>query len=621
MNRYPLWKYLLLVILVSLGLLYATPNFFGDDPVLQISGVETSQMNAATQSLVTSTLQKDNLTFKSVETEDNGLLVVRFNSVPEQMKAKDILQATFGDQFVVAQNLLGITPKWLQEIGAHPMKLGLDLRGGMHFLLQVDVNGVITVRAKSDMRAIAENLRTADIRYAGIRPDTDGSLLIKFRDSATQQAAQSQLQKNYPDYQITPLTQGADLYLRLQMTAAAIEQMRDYVMTQTITVLRNRIDALGVAEPVVSREGLDRVVVELPGVQDMALAKEMLGGTATLEFHLVDAAHDMQSALAGMVPVGSRIYYMTNGQPILLQNQVVLSGSAITFAAASFDQTGQPSVDIRIAGSQVTTFAQATAANVGRQMAIVYVETKNTPSIVDGKVVNTARRVEHVISAPVIQGPLGNSFQINGMSSMQESKNLAIQLKSGALPANMYPIQEALVGPSLGSANIQRGIISIIAGFVLIVLFMMAYYRVMGIVANIALFMNVVFIVAIMSIIGVTLTLPGMAAIVLTMGLAVDANVLIFERIREELRNGMSVQAAIHAGYERAFATILDANITTLIVAFALFGIGIGAVQGFAITLIIGILTSMVTAVMGSRAIVNLIYGNRPNVKKLSIGI
>lgn len=621
MNRYPLWKYLLLVILVIFGLLYAMPNFFGEDPVLQISGADGTQFNPAAQSLVTTTLQKDNLPFKSVDKEDNGSLVIRFPSVPEQMKAKDILQAILGDQFVVAQNLLGITPKWLQDIGAHPMKLGLDLRGGMHFLLQVDVNGVIAARAKSDMRAIAENLRQADIRYAGIRPDTDGSLLIKFRDSDTQQKAQQQLQTNYPDYQITPLTQGADLYLRMQITPAGLEQIRDYVMTQTMTVLRNRIDALGVAEPIVSREGLDRVVVELPGVQDMALAKEMLGGTATLEFHLVDAQHDLQSALAGMVPVGSRIYYMTNGQPILLQNQVVLSGNAITFAASSFDQTGQPSVDIRIAGSQVTTFAQTTAANVGKQMAIVYVETKNTRSIVDGKVVNTARRVEHVISAPMIQGPLGNSFQITGMGSVQEAKNLAIQLKSGALPANMYPIQERNVGPSLGMANIQRGIISVIAGFVLIVVFMMFYYRLMGIVANLALFMNVVFIVAIMSIIGVTLTLPGIAAIVLTMGLAVDANVLIFERIREELRNGATPQAAIHAGYERAFATILDANITTLIVAFALFGIGIGAVQGFAITLIIGILTSMLTAVMGSRAIVNLIYGNRHNVKKISIGI
>jgi preprotein translocase subunit SecD len=621
MNRYPLWKYLLLVILIIIGLLYALPNFFGEDPVLQISGAEGSQLTTATQSLVTATLQKDNIAIKSIATEDNGLLVVRFNSVSEQMKAKDILQAVLGEQFVVAQNLLSVTPKWLQDIGAHPMKLGLDLRGGMHFLLQVDVNAVITARAKNDMRSIADNLRQADIRYAGIRPDTDGSLLIKFRDDTTQQAAQTQLQKNYPDYQITTLTQGSELYLRLQITPTALEQTRDYVMTQTMTVLRNRIDALGVAEPIVSRQGLDRVVVELPGVQDMALAKQMLGGTATLEFHLVDAQHDLQSALAGMVPIGSRIYYMTNGQPLLLQNQVVLSGSAITFAAASFDQTGQPSVDIRIAGSQVTTFAQATGANIGKQMAIVYVETKNTPTLLDGKMVNTARRVEHIISAPVIQSALPASFQITGMSSVQESKNLAIMLKSGALPANMYPIEERNVGPSLGAVNIQRGIISVIAGFVLIVLFMLIYYRLMGLVANLALLMNVVFIVAIMSIIGVTLTLPGMAAIVLTMGLAVDANVLIFERIREELRNGVSVQAAIQAGYARAFATILDANITTLIVAFALFGIGIGAVQGFAITLIIGILTSMVTAVMGSRAIVNLIYGNRHNVKTISIGM
>jgi preprotein translocase subunit SecD len=352
----------------------------------------------------------------------------------------------------------------------------------------------------------------------------------------------------------------------------------------------------------------------------MALAKEMLGGTATLEFHLVDSDDSVQSAVAGMVPLGTKVYYMSDGSPMLLRNQVLLSGSSITYAAPSFSETGDPSVSIRISGSEVSNFNEVTGQNKGKLMGIVYVETKNSSKMVDGKSVNIARKVERVISAPVINGALGNQFIITGHMSVQESKNLAILLKSGALPANIYPIQEKNVGPSLGAANIHRGVVSVLAGFVIIVLFMAIYYRGMGAIASTALFMNVVFIIALMSIIGVTLTLPGIAGIVLTMGMAVDANVLIFERIREELRLGTTVQAAIHAGYERAFATIIDANVTTLIVAVALVGFGAGTVQAFAVTLIIGLLTSMLTSIMGTRGLVNLIYGNRV-VKNLSIGM
>jgi preprotein translocase subunit SecD len=479
---------------------------------------------------------------------------------------------------------------------------------------------VVIKRLKSDVRNIADSLRQANLRYSGIRTTKDGFMLIKFRDANTRNNAQSSLTTSYPDYLVTPETEGADLYLKVGMSPAAITELRNYTMTQTVTVLRNRIDALGVAEPSISRQGADRIVVELPGIQDMALAKQMLGGTATLEFHMVDSQHDVQSAVNGMVPLGSRVYHMSDGSPILLKNQIVLSGNSITFAAANFDQSGQPSVNIRTAGSQVSTFNRITSSSIGQRMAIVYVETKNTPKLIKGKIVNVSRKVERVISAPVIQGALGNNFQITGLNDVNVAKNLAIQLKSGALPANMYPIQEKNVGPSLGAANIHRGIISVIAGFVLIVLFMALYYRFMGLLANLALFTNVVLIVAVMSIIGVTMTLPGIAAVVLTMGMAVDANVLIFERIREELHNGSTIQAAIHAGYERAFTTIVDANITTLIVAMALFAIGTGAIQGFAVTLIIGLVTSMITAIMGTRAIVNLVYGNRP-VKKISIGM
>ena len=620
MNRYPIWKYVLLVIILVFGILYALPMFFGEDPVLQISGGDGASVNAGTIALVKRTLQKEHIAYKSASKEENNLFVVRFDTVTDQMKAKEDVQRALGSNYVVAQNLLGVTPKWLQAIGAQPMKLGLDLRGGMHFLLQVDVNSVIEKREKSDMRTFATTLRKADIRYAGIRSANNGGLLIRFRDDNTRINALSLLQTDYPDYLITTLDQGAEKYLRVAMTPAALSTLRTYTMTQTMTVLRNRIDALGVAEPVISRQGLDRIVVELPGIQDMALAKQMLGGTATLEFHLVDSQNDVQSAVNGMVPLGSRLYRTKEGAPMLLKNQVVLTGNAITFASSSFDQSGQPSVNLRLSGPQVSNFSSVTANNIGQRLGIIFVETKNTPKMIKGKVVNVAKKVQYVLTAPVIQSALGNQFQITNMGSTQAAKNLAIQLKAGALPANMYPIQEKNVGPSLGKANVDRGVISVLAGFVLIILFMLFYYGVMGVIADLALFFNVVFIIAVMSLLGVTLTLPGIAGIVLTMGMAVDANVLIFERIREELRNGSSVQAAIHSGYARAFTTIVDANVTTLIVAMVLFGIGVGAVQGFAVTLIVGLLTSMITAIMGTRALVNLVYGNRP-VKKISIGM
>lgn len=620
MNRYPVWKYVLLIFILAFGILYALPMFFGEDPVLQISGGDGAIVNTSTIALVKRTLQKEQIAYKSAGKEENNLLVVRFDTVPDQMKAKEDVQRALGSNYVVAQNLLGVTPKWLQALGAQPMKLGLDLRGGMHFLLQVDVNSVIDKRAKGDMRTFATTLRKADIRYAGIHPANNGGLLIRFRDDNTRINALSLLQSDYPDYMITTLDQGSQRYLRVAMSPAALSELRTYTMTQTMTVLRNRVDALGVAEPIISRQGLDRIVVELPGIQDMALAKQMLGGTATLEFHLVDSQNDVQSAVNGMVPLGSRLFKMKDGSPILLKNQVVLTGNAITFASASFDQSGQPSVNLRLSGPQVSNFSSVTANNIGQRLGIVFVETKNTPKLIKGKIVNVAKKVQYVLTAPSIQSALGNQFQITNMGSTQASQNLAIQLKAGALPANMYPIQEKNVGPSLGKANVDRGVISVLAGFVLIMLFMLFYYGFMGVIANLALFFNVVFIIAVMSLLGVTLTLPGIAGIVLTMGMAVDANVLIFERIREELRNGSSVQAAIHSGYARAFTTIVDANVTTLIVAMVLFGIGVGAVQGFAVTLIVGLLTSMITAIMGTRALVNLVYGNKP-VKKISIGM
>jgi preprotein translocase subunit SecD len=616
MLKYARWKYILLLVLVLGALLYALPNFFGQAPVLQISSGEGGSLPANVTAQVNGLLSSHSLSAVSSQ-QQGDLLIVRFDSVVDQSVAKSVLQNGLGDNYTVAQNLVGVSPAWLQALGAEPMRLGLDLRGGMHFLMQVDVDSVIAKREKSDVRSVADALRTNNLRYTNLSQNPDHSLFIQFKDAATRNAAQVALQKSFTDYTLTSLSQGGSEYLQMTLSPAALSALRDYTMSQTTTVLRNRIDALGVAEPIISREGLDRVVVELPGIQDMALAKQMLGGTATLEFHMVDSQHDPAS---GNVPMGSRLYSMQDGTPILLLNPVVLSGGAITFASAGFDQNGQPAVNLRISGSQVASFSQITAQNIGQRMAIVYVETKNTPQTVNGKVVNTTKKIEKVISAPVVQSALGANFQITGLASTNEAKNLSIQLKSGALPANIYPIQEQTVGPSLGANNIHRGIISVIAGFIFIVGFMAFYYRFMGIIADIALFLNVVFIVAVMSIIGVTMTLPGIAGIVLTMGIAVDANVLIFERIREELRLGMSVHNAIETGYSKAFATIIDANVTTLIVAMTLFTIGSGAVQGFAVTLIIGLLMSMLTAIMGTRALVTLVYGKKA-VKKISIGL
>jgi len=619
-NRYPLWKYIVLIVFVVFGMLYALPNFFGEVPVLQVTGAEDIPINMTTIAQVRQSLQQAQIPFSVINKRQHGPLVVRFLAVADQLKAKTIIQNRLGDSYVVAQNLLPITPKWLQSIGAKPMKLGLDLRGGMHFLLQVDVNSVLAKQQKENIHTFARTLRKANLRYAGISIDESGSLLIKFREDSVRNVAQDTLQRDYPDYIITPFEQGAQWYLRASMSPVALNQLRNYTLSQSMTVLRNRIDALGVAEPHISRQGLDRIVVELPGVQDMALAKQMLGGSATVEFHLVDWQHDVQSAVAGMIPVASTLYNMSDGSPILLQNQVVLTGKAIAYASSGFDDNGQPVVNLKLSGPEVRNFSRVTTDNVGQRLAIVYINVKEVPKVVNGKTVYVPHTVKYVISAPVIQQPLSNNVVINHMGSTQEAQRLAIFLKSGASPAVTYPIQEKTVGPSLGAKNIKLGIISVLAGFILIILFMAFYYRFMGWFANLALLMNVVFIVAIMSMIGVTLTLPGIAGIVLTMGMAVDANVLIFERIREELRNGSAIQAAIHAGYARAFATIVDANVTTLIVAIALFALGSGPVQGFAVTLIIGLLTSMITSIMGTRGIVNFIYGNKV-VQRLSIGI
>lgn len=620
-NQYPLWKYLLLLVILAVAFLYAAPNLYGDDPAIEIATDNTIVLDSGLAARTEAILQQKGIAFKTLSLE-NDKLIVRLKSLDSQLPTKEMLQTALGEHYTVSVSLLPATPTWLNSLGATPMKLGLDLRGGVHFLLQVDFDSVLKSHLQSDLRVLADSLQKSNLRYSGVAFQPPAALLISFREASTRDAALTQISRNFVDYAAEAVS-NPDLSfgIKLTLTPTELKNLRDYTLSQTIQVLNNRINALGVAESIVARQGLDRISVDLPGVQDTTQASQILGGNATLEMRLVDETAEPASLQQGIVPLGSTLYRLSNGEPIALKNQVILTGEAIKSASAGFSQnTAEPSVSIRASGPQINDFHRITGENVGKRMGIVLVDVKNTPMVVEGKTINRAEKVQTVISAARINSALGASFEVTGLGSLQNARNLAIQLRSGTAPANLYPIQQLLVGPSLGKTNIQYGLISIVVGFAAIVLFMTFYYRLFGLIANAALTMNLLLIVSLMSLVGFTLSLPGMAAMVLTVGMAVDANVLIFERIREELRQGTPPQAAITAGYERAFSTIMDANITTLIVAVVLFAIATSAIKAFAITLIIGLLTSLLTAIMGTRAIVNLIYGGR-SVKKLSIGI
>ncbi len=530
-----------------------------------------------------------------------------------------MIKTGLGSQYTVALNLVSSTPAWLTSIRAEPMKQGLDLRGGVHFLLEVDIDSVITRRYEGLMKSIGQDLREAQIRYSGVRYISNKGIDVRFRSKELRDEAIANLGQKFSGLELR-LTKESPSILAI-LTDAELNTIRQNTIEQTMSILRNRVNELGVGEAVVQQQGATRIAVDLPGIQDAARAKQILGGTATLQFYLVDQQNDPSIAKqTGVVPVTSKLYTM-DGQPILLKRQVVLSGDSITSAVSSFDQqTATPAVQIQLGGGGESFFTKVTRENIGKRMAIVFVESKTTQEKINGEEKRITHREERVISAPVIQNALGNNFQITGLVDSNEASNLALLLRAGALPAAIYPVEERTVGPTLGRENIQRGIFSLEVGMGLILVLMLVYYRFFGLVANIALLLNLILLCALLSIIGATLTLPGIAGIVLTVGMAVDANVLIYERIREELRNGLSTQAAIYAGYERAFATILDANITTLIVAIVLFSVGTGPVRGFAVTLSLGLLTSMLTGVTYTRAIVNAVYGGR-SVKKLSIGI
>ncbi len=620
MNRYPSWKYVLILIVILVGVVYALPNLYGSDPALQISsarGLDITQQTAELQAEIA--LEEASIESKRMEIQENSLLI-RFDDEEKQLRAQDVIKKALGRDYIVALNLAPSTPGWLAGLGASPMFLGLDLRGGVHFLMEVDMEAAIRKAEESYVSELRSLLRENKIRYKTIGRRDQGGVLIRFQDAAQLDPGEILIDENFRDVDIeVDDSLEGEYRIILRMSEDAVIETRKNALQQNITTLRKRVNELGVAEPVIQQQGDRRVVVELPGVQDTARAKEILGATATLEFRMVDDEHSVQDAVQGRVPAGSKLYSERNGNPILLKKRVMLTGDHIIDAASGIDpDTGGPQVNITLDGKGGLIFSRITGDEVGKRMATVFIETKTETVEENGELVKRKITTEEVINAATIQSQLGKRFRITGLESTQEARNLALLLRAGALAAPIEIIEERTVGPSLGKDNIEQGYKSVIIGFVLVLIFMAVYYKLFGMIANLALALNVVLLVALMSMLQATLTLPGIAGIVLTVGMAVDANVLIFERIREEVRNGNSPHASIHAGYEKAFSTIADANITTLIAALVLFGFGTGPIKGFAVTLSLGIICSMFTAIMVSRAVVNAIYGGK-KIQKLMI--
>ncbi|CQB49492.1 Protein-export membrane protein SecD (TC 3.A.5.1.1) [Vibrio cholerae] len=606
----------MVMLTIAVAALYALPNIYGEDPAIQITGARGASVDMSTLDAVTDALNKAQLSQKSIALE-NGSILVRFNDTDTQISARDIISEALGKDKIVALNLAPSTPDWLESIGAAPMKLGLDLRGGVHFLMEVDMDAAMEKLVSQQEEAFRSDLRDEKIRYRAIRPLSD-AVEVTLRDA--EQLAQTKLllESKHRDMTFTTSESDGRFVLVAKFTEARLQEIRNYAVEQNITILRNRVNELGVAEPLVQRQGATRIVVELPGVQDTARAKGILGATATLEFREVDDKADLAAAAAGRAPAGSEIKFDRNGRPVVLKKRVILGGSSITDASSSADEYGRPQVNISLdseGGNKMSAFSKK---NIGKLMATVFAEYKDSGKrSPEGKVILTKH--EEVINQATIQSALGRNFRITGIDSPAEAHNLALLLRAGALIAPISIVEERTIGPSMGQQNIDMGIQACIWGMVAVMLFTVLYYRKFGMIANIALMANLVLIIGVMSMIpGATMTLPGIAGIVLTVGMAVDANVLIFERIREELREGKNPQQAIHHGYANAFSTIADANITTLITAIILFAVGTGSVKGFAITLSIGILTSMFTAIVGTRCIVNLLYGGK-RINKLSI--
>ncbi|MCU8024054.1 protein translocase subunit SecD [Shewanella sp. SM78] len=615
LNKYPMWKNIMVMLVIAIGCFYAVPNLFGEDHAVQVVATRGAEVTASTQASVNELLASKSIAVKRSELE-KGQLLVRLQNADQQLLAKELIADSLGDKFTVALNLAPATPKWLESMGGSPMKLGLDLRGGVHFLMEVDMGEAIRKMEEAKVADFRSQLREETIRYAGIRVNAIG-IEIKFRDAENLATAERFLKTRNKDMVFTDASRGEDFALQAVMSEAYLKQIKEEALQQNITTIRNRVNELGVAEPVVQRQGAERIIVELPGVQDTARAKEILGATASIEFHMVDDKADPNAAQSGRVPAGSEVYQRREGGTVILKKEVMLTGDHITGAQPSFDQYSRPQVSINLDAKGGTIFSDVTKDNIGKPMATLFIEYKDSGDRnADGSV--KMQKIQEVISVATIQARLGRNFVITGLSH-GEAQNLALLLRAGALIAPVSIVEERTIGPSLGAENIQSGVQAMVWGMAVVLLFMLVYYRSFGLIANLALTANLVMVVGVMSMIpGAVLTLPGIAGMVLTVGMAVDGNVLIYERIREELRAGRSVQQAIHEGYGNAFSTIADANITTFITALILFAVGTGAIKGFAVTLMIGIATSMFTAIVGTRSIVNAIWGGK-RVKTLSI--
>ena len=617
MNRNPMWKNVLVIAVIFLGGFFAMPNLYDKDAAVQVSAGRYGKVDLALMSKVELALKAQSVAYIGAELKGDRLLV-RLADSTTQLKAKKILDETIKGDYTIALNLASTTPSWLSGMGAEAMNLGLDLRGGVHFLMDVDMDAAIKKALDGLASEFRGLLRDEKIRYKRIQTEAD-QVIIGFRNSEHRDMASDKISSEYKDLVVEAQNMGTTPSLVIRLSEVTIRETKTTALQQNIIILRNRINELGVAEPTVQQQGDSRIVVQLPGVQDTAQAKKILGGTATLEFRLVDFEHDVQDAVKGRVPATSKIYYHRDGRPYLLQKRVMLTGDHIINSGSTLDsETGTPTVSVTLDGKGARIFSKVTGDNIGNPMAVVLIESKTEVRKVGGKLTKVKRTDAKIISVATIRDQLSKKFQITGLDSGAEASELALLLRAGALAAPIEIVEERTVGPSLGQDNIDKGFQSVMIGFAFVLVFMVIWYRVFGAVANIALTANLILIVALLSLLQATLTLPGIAGIVLTVGMAVDANVLIFERIREELRLGNSPQASIDVGYSKAFSTIADANITTLIAAVVLFGFGTGSIKGFAVTLSLGILTSMFTAIMGTRAVVNSLYGGKHR-PKLSI--
>ena len=615
LNRYPLWKNLMVIFLVAIGVLYALPNLYGEDPAVQISGTRGQEADSGVLSEVQTVLKDNHLTTKSVVLE-NGSILVRFDNTDAQLLAKDKITEKLGTNYSVALNLAPATPKWLSSIGGNPMKWGLDLRGGVRFLMEVDMNSALSKRQEQLQDSLRTELRKEKYQYSAIKSAENFSTIVTLANPDQLSDVQRYLRKQHPTLDIRAIS---DNTLSLALSDAALNEARESAIEQNLSILRKRVTELGVAEAVIQRQGSERIVVELPGVQDTARAKEILGATATLEFRLVNGNANLEAAARGMVTSDSEVKYDRNNRPIVLYKRAVLGGEHITNASSGVDQnTSRPQVSVTLDSEGGEIMSQTTRANIQKPMATLYVEYKDSgKKDENGKTI--LQKHEEVINVATIQGRFGSQFQITGIDSPAEAQNLAVLLRSGALIAPIQIVEERTIGPSLGAQNVEQGLQASFWGLMIVVAFMVIYYRKFGLIANVALIANIVLLVGLMSLLpGATLTMPGIAGIVLAVGMSVDANVLIFERIKEEIRNGRPIQQAINEGYNGAFSSIFDANLTTILTAVALYAVGTGPIKGFAITLSLGIAISMFTAITGTRAIVNFLYGGK-RIDKLSI--